>query len=363
MFHPRQISIGFLLLALSLPAAAQYGPGPTAGPRSGVPTRSAAGEDSTRIKPSYGYFIRPSRENPTAQLAYARELEADGRRRAANRAYRALVKTWPTSPEAPKAQFAYARMLDEKGKTSQAVEEYEYLLQEYVAGFPHQEVFEKLYAMGRELLDGRRARLFFGGFKAPERAIPIFQTIVSYGPHWEKAPEAQYLIGVAHERNKDYELAIPAYDLARARYPDSPWAEHAAFQKTQCLYLLSQESPNSERLVEDAWLSLVLFMREYRNSEHMPTALAYRDALLARRAWHAFERASFYDRIARKPAAALRAYEDFAKRFPDSEWAPIARTRIEALIPEVGASKDSNSNDEDNGISPEAPQRETSIAE
>jgi outer membrane protein assembly factor BamD (BamD/ComL family) len=45
----------------------------------------------------------------------------------------------------------------------------------------------------------------------------------------------------------------------------------------------------------------------------------------------AYARAQFYDKLSRRPEAALLAYEDFVKNFPSSELAAIAQQRIDQL--------------------------------
>ena len=64
-------------------------------------------------------------------------------------------------------------------------------------------------------------------------------------------------------------------------------------------------------------------------------AKAYRDTLMGRRARLAYEKALFYDKLAKKPAAALQAYRSFVRMFPRSEWTPLAQVRIDQLALEV----------------------------
>ena len=94
---------------------------------------------------------------------------------------------------------------------------------------------------------------------------------------------------------------------------------------------LADESPNSELALEEAWIATVLYQQRYPTTDHAPAVEAYRDTLLSQRSKIAYEHAQYYDQIAKRPEAALRAYEEFVKKFPSSEWTKLAKIRIEAL--------------------------------
>jgi outer membrane protein assembly factor BamD (BamD/ComL family) len=177
--------------------------------------------------------------------------------------------------------------------------------------------------------------LFFGGFKAPERAIPLFESILKHAPRWNGAPEAQYLIGVANEMIDELELAIVAYMNTQHRYPDSTFAEKSGFGRAHCLYLLSQESPNDEETMEQAYAAAVVFLNTYPSSDHAEVARTYRDSLLRKRAEASYNRGVFYDKVARQPKAAMTCYQNFVSMFPNSEWTPVARARMDQLRPLV----------------------------
>lgn len=280
----------------------------------------------------FGYFLKAAQDTPEEQYEYAKSLEDEGELKKAARAYRALVKIWPSFREAGMAQFRFARIQEDIRHPQKAAEAYEYLLTYYTGAFPHQTALQRLFDLGVQLMNDRKADfLFFPGFKAPERAIPAFENVVRFGPRWEGAAEAQYLIGQAHQSVKNYEEALQAYEVTQVNYPDSPWAEEAAYHTLQTLFVIAEEVPNSEAALEEAWISSVLFRDEYPNSKHMDAVQAYQDTLLRRRAFLAYEQARYYDELARRPDAALQAYEDFIRQFPNSEWSDIAEVRIQTL--------------------------------
>lgn len=290
----------------------------------------------TQKKHSWFSFNRPAKKNPADQLAHADRLFAQGDLKKAGKAYKALAVTWPGSPEAVPAQLRYARSLDARGKSEKAFEAYQTLMEANAGGFPYDDVLQRQFDLAMEMMNRRHGRiLLLGGFKAPERAVPMFENVVKNGPRSPVAAEAQYLIGWAYEISDQLELAVVSYMTAQHRYPYSPFAEKASFGRARALYRLSEENPNDEEALEQAWAGVVLFLNSYPKSEEIEVAKAYRDTLLARRARTSYEKAVFYDRKARKPAAALQAYRSFVKLFPGSEWVAVAQSRIDQLAAQV----------------------------
>lgn len=292
--------------------------------------------EETQKKHSWFSFNRPTKKNPADQLAYADELFEKGSLRKAGRAYKALTVTWPGSAEAVPAQLRYAHTLDARHKPEDAFDAYQVLMEANAGGFGYDAVLARQFEIAKDLMNTRKGKvLIFGGFKAPERAIPLFEKVVQNGPRSPFAAEAQYLIGEANEISEQYELAVVAYMTVQHRYAMSPFAEKASLGRARSLYKLSEESPNDADALEQAWAGVVFFLNAYPRSEDIEIAKAYRDTLLSRRARAAYNQAYFYDKLAHKPAAALQAYRSFAKMYPKSEWASIAQQRIDELAAQV----------------------------
>lgn len=292
--------------------------------------------EETEKKHSWFSLSRPSRKNPEDQLAWARKLQEEGRLRKATRAYRALVVTWPGSTEAPLAQWGLAQSLDARHKMEDAFDEYNNLTSHYTGGYPYDSVVQRQFEIAHSIMDKRRgAFLMFGGFKAPERAVPMFEKVVQNAPRASFAAEAQYLIGRAYELSDQLELAVVSYMTAQHRYPGTSWAEKASFGRARCLVRLSEESPNDEEALDQAWAAVVVFLNTFPQSEDAELGKAYRENLLRRRAKASYDKALFYDRIAKRPAAAIQSYENFVRQFPNSEWTALARARMQELTPLV----------------------------
>lgn len=287
--------------------------------------------------PGRFHLLRPAMATPAEQLDHANQLREAGRRRRAQRQYRALVRYWPSSEEAARAQLAYAQVLQDRGKWIRAFEEYQELLNRYSGLVPHRKVLDSKLLIAEELIERRRGRfLFFPGFGSPERAVPVLESIVRQGPRWERAAEAQLLIGQIKEEAGDWEEAVFAYERVETRYPGTPQALEAAFGKARTLYRLSNKYPTHLDGAETAMHALALFIQNYPDAEYADAAREYLQALRGRIEQIEFAKAEFYDRKAREPQAALLSYELFLQRFPHSDLAEKARKRMAALRDDEG---------------------------
>jgi outer membrane protein assembly factor BamD len=304
-------------------------------------------EESGEKKHSWFSFSRPAKKNPADQMDYARELLKERKLKKATKAFRSLVITWPSAPEAAMAQWAYARLLDKRGKKEDAFDAYQVLLEKYAGRFPdYDRVLQRQFEIAKEVMNKRRAQWMFGGFEAPERAIPLFEAVIRNGPRSPMAPEAQYLAGTAHEKNFDYELAVLAYSTVIHRYPASDFVELASFARARSLFNMSKNYPNDTRAIEEAWAGVLAFMRAYPASEFTAEARAMRDELLTRRAKYIYEIARHYDRVARRPQVALESYREFVQLYPQSPQSDDARERIRELSAMVEQTKDDDEENE-----------------
>ncbi len=293
-------------------------------------TKGPVYQESARRR-SWYTLLRPARETPAAQLDYARTLRDTGSPRKAGRHYRALVASWPTAPEAAVAQREYADLRYARRDWEGAFEAYEDLQERFSGQFPYETVLERQFEIAGRRMEERKLRFLFGGFHAPEQAVPMFESIIKSAPSWPKAAEAQFRVGEAHELNEEYAEAALAYTEAQYRFAGSPWTEEAAFRRARCLYRLAGESPNDLQLAEDAWYAMTQFVRMFPASAHVAEGEQMAAALLDGRARKVLDKARYYDRHGRSPEAARLAYESYLTQFPRAEGAEFARRRLTEL--------------------------------
>lgn len=284
-------------------------------------------------KPRRGttWLIRPEKSSAAAQIAYAYQLYKSGRIRASASAYQALVYAWPDSPEAPAAQLAYAQIMEHRRKYFEAFDEYQYLIDNYPGKFNYAEALDRQFQIANYLITAEKRFLYVFKFKSPERALPLLEQLLKNAPSGERAAEIQFKIGLIHEQNEEFDEAIAAYELLQDRHPTGDWAALASFHEGQCLFRLFEDRPNDENACNAARAALTQFKTTYPGNPNIPLARTYLDTLNTRLATLAFERARFYDKVARRPQAAIIAYQDFLATHPESALASTASARLEQL--------------------------------
>lgn len=309
-----------LLLALPLAVRAQED----------LPEMEERGSEMHQKHP--GLFRRAKKDTANEQMAYAARLEEKGRERKARRAYNSLVHNWHDAPEAAQAQRHLADLYAKAGKFERAFEEYQYLVRYFAGTFPYQDVLETQLGLAHSVRTDRHADFFFlPGFADPGRAVPLYEQIVDNGPNWARAPEAQFWVGAVHEADKEYELAVVAYETLLLRYPRSGYVAEGAYRRAQCLRGLANQSRRDEDQCREALLALLAFVRQHPEDERAAEADRHAQELKQRLSGMYYDRALYYDRIVKKPKSAIIAYTDFVQKFPTSERRKEADERIAAL--------------------------------
>jgi outer membrane protein assembly factor BamD (BamD/ComL family) len=213
-----------------------------------------------------------------------------------------------------------------------AFDEYQYLIDHFNGGFPYDEVLEKQFRIANLIMSTEdKFLLFFPSDEHLRQALPMFRLVVDNGPNWKRAADAQFNIGLIHERLGDNRKAIAAYESAQQRYPGGEIATSATFRKGRCLYILSGKSPYDEHSSQVARGDLQRFVRDHPDHELAKSSTEYIAEINNRLAKMYYERAVFYDKRSKRPRAAVIAYTDFISKFPKAEAAGAARARIAEL--------------------------------
>jgi LPS-assembly protein len=284
-------------------------------------------------------YLNPFAHKPTSpaeHLRYAQALKEQGHLRSARKQFDILVKRWPDSAEAPAAQRELAELLFTRGKNKKAFEAYEDLIRKYYSRIPnYDEVLNRQYTLAVNDMERKRMRWLFGGYRAPERAVPMFESILRNAPQWERAPEMQYLIGQAYHKGGEEEMAVVAYATTEYRYPNSPFAEKAAVAKLQSYKELVDDIPYSVDIREQALLSSALFSEIYTNSQHLADAEAFRRDLRNRSAQYTYEIGEFYERVPRpaQTGSAAIYYQKTVREYGETAYAAKSAERLRVLFP------------------------------
>ncbi len=280
-----------------------------------------------------GTFFRRTREDdPAAQLEYAVRVKESGRLRSAARQLNALVHQWPDTDEAAEAQLALARVFRMRGRYERAFREYQYLIEHYAGQFPYKTILSEQLDTARSVMEQRRGSfLFLPGFESPERAIPLFNIVLANGPNWSEVPEIRLLIGQIYEEARDYADAVTAYENVIIYHGQHDVAREAIFRKGLVLERIAKRNPRDARRTHAALQALFAALREDLAPEQAEEARERIRVLRRRLEELHLEKAEFYERRGRNVRAALMHYEDFLRRFPNSDRESFVQDRIASL--------------------------------
>lgn len=331
-WRPPVLAALVLVLAASAPRPARAIP---AWMRGG---RSAPYEESAEDR-HFQLFNRPAMKTPGEQWEYVNSLRKAGKTRAAAKQALALRLFWPVSPEAPQAQWLYARLLDERGHPAESFDAFQYMVDHYTGQFEFGELIAVQHRLAHQVMESRVGHfLFIPGFKAPEKAIPLYEKIAENAPEDPRTAEALVNIGKAYEFNYEYAKAVEAYFRAMNRFPGTPAAAEAAFRQAVCHVAIADDEPNDQRALATAVAACRLCLDGLGEADADSRAEMERDIkrLTGRQARFDYDLGVYYEDILKRPAAAAIAWRTFLQRHPSDFRAEEARRRLAALESKTG---------------------------
>ncbi len=322
-----------LCAVCAVPSYGQYDRGQMQQPA--VPMGTASTKVPTRK--SRPMLHRAKAQTPEAQLIAARELREAGRLKDAGRAFEALVRTWHDSDEAVLAQTENAELLVTRKRYTDAFDEYQYLIDFFSDGYSFTNALNKQFKIAHHVMTKKSPKfLGMGSVERPERALKLFEALVDNAPNWGRAPQVHYMMGLIHEQADHFLLAADEYQIIQDRFPGSEYAADAAFREANCTYKVAKKNRRDEESYQRALASMTLLMRRYPDYEGLDDARKMQQEIRVELMNMYYERAAYYDRIAKKPKSAIVMYEDLIRSFPLSDRAAEARERVKELKTQNG---------------------------
>jgi len=251
----------------------------------------------------------------------------------ARKAARRVVRVWPLSDYAPQAQYLVGRCYEELGNDERAFKQYEKALEKHPKMLNYQEVLQRQYEIANKYLGGKWFKLwgYIPMFPSMERTAEMFDKIVKNGPYGEIAPQAQMNIGLARVKQRNYPLAVKAYELAADRYHDRPKVAADALYRAGLAYnRQAQAADYDQSAAGQAIATFTDFMTLYPDDRRVPEAQKIITMLKTEQARGNFQTAKFYEKR-KKWNGALVYYNEVLLQDPNSPYASSARQRIDEL--------------------------------
>lgn len=282
---------------------------------------------------SYGQKANWMRPRAKEQLEVAEQAFTNQNINVTLHAAHRIVRLWPLSDYAPRAEYLIGRCLEAKHKDQAAFNAYQTIVKKYPGSSTYEEVLWRQYEIADRFLDGEWFRLWgtIPLYRSMDQTAKLFGTIVTNGPYSDVAPHAQLRIGVAREKQKNYEAAVKAYETAADRYHNLPviaadalYREGVSYQKEAAAAEYDQSTAGK------AIAAYTDFMTLYPNDQRVPAAEKAIAALKAVQVQGNFKIAQFYEQ-SKKWAGAVVYYNEVLQLDPNSPYAAPARKRLEAL--------------------------------
>ena len=318
-------------------AAMAIPPGASPGPGIRYATDAYPGFDSEDeiIKPSrkeprwFSWLNGPKRETASEQFAYAVELEEQESWRAARKAYDALVREWPTSPEAPKAQKAIGDIyLSHELDYEEAFREYRYLIDFYSSQCDYDEAVETLYKTAGLMREEGKTIVFFR-FDNTVDVRRAYEAVVLRAPGAKFAPAAMLTIARLREDEDKPETAVTVYENLRNLHPGTPEADEALYREAKArMVVLHRCDYNRDRARDTIDFMRLALASGRLDPERRSEVEGYFKEAKTHVEEEAYKAARFYDSRTRTRRSAMSAYERFLEEHPASDRAPEVRRRL-----------------------------------
>lgn len=268
-----------------------------------------------------------SKEQLEKGEAYEKESKFD---EAAN-TYRALVKTWPLSPNAPEGQFRAAVMLFKVYDFQKSFKEFQRCIDKYPDSEHFDEILKYQYDIACLFLAGERQKVWkIPTLPSMDKTVDMFEQVIKNGPYSNVAAMSQLKIGFAREKQHLWTDAVKAYQELIRRYAKSDLADDAQFQIGYAFMMAAREADYDQTATNRSIVGFQDYITKYPKSEKIEQARENIIRLKQGQAEGIMSIAQFYDRE-RKFDAALVYYNNVIQRFPDSKLAKRASERADQI--------------------------------
>lgn len=296
-------------------------------------------------RPGEGWTYEPEgggrwqRNRAKDQLEVAQQAFDEGKYRLASKAARRVTKVWPLSDFAPRAQFLLGRAYEERGRSDRGFKAYQQLIERYPKLDNYNEVLQRQFDIATLYLNGKWFYLWGIIPAGPDRdkVVDMYEKVIRNGPYSSVAPQAQMNIGSAREKQKEWPLAVRAYERAADRYNDQPAVASEAFYRAGMAHLQeAEEAEYDQSAATRAINAFTDFIALFPNEPRVSQAQTNIIDLYRVRADGSFRVARYYEKKRRLDGALIYYNEvvDLYTRFvkePEAEKAREARERISAI--------------------------------
>ncbi len=287
------------------------------------------------VNPKYA-----SKDTPRAQMEWAMGFfESKDYGRAAKEFLR-LIRTYPRAELAPEAQYLAGVCYELLDQYSEAFAAHKKLVEVYPFSPRFKDAIEREFAIGEAFFAGKRLKVIGPvSFPALDKAIEVYEHVVTQAPYGEYGSKAQFRLGECYRKQERFEEASRAFQRVVDEYRNSALAEEAKYNVAFCAYHLSLKPSYDQSATDEAITWYETFVASHPESSLIPEARESLRQLKEFKAQGMYQIANFYE-IQGKVSSAAFYYKQLVDQYPDSALAPKAVAKL-TEFEQSGALKDS----------------------
>lgn len=302
--------------------------------RSPAPIVITPGEGAVYVPP--GGEAAAQRGSAGAQYDAALADERAGNRDRALSGYRLVVRRYPRSPQASNAQYRIALILEKQGDLEAAYRAYVKLNKDYPRSDDFSASLEGQMRVANAYLEGRRAKILgIPTLPSMSRAADMYSAIIKNAPYSRYAPQAQFNLGRAREKQGDYANAIANYQVVVDKYPTSDVTDDAMFQIGYVYMHIMRTGSYDRNAAKFAREYFEDFLAAYPKHEKAAQAREYLRSLGSAQARSSLATAQYYDKQKVYKAAVMH-YNEVVRTLPGTKDAEVAGKRLAELRTKLG---------------------------
>lgn len=279
-------------------------------------------------------FINPKyavKDSPKEQYDWAMSFyDAKDYPRAATE-FEKLAKQYEYSEYAGRAQYHVGLCYENMGKYYLAFQAY----QKAIDNFPHLENVDEIVAREFNIAgiyaEKENPKVLGTDIMTPaDRVVEIYRKVVDNAPYGKLADEALFKAGETLKTVERYDEAVASFQKIIDEYPNSPFTEKARYEVAYCAYKASLKPAYDQESTDKAIKAFSDFTQDNKDNELSKEADQTIQRLKDKAAEKSLLTAQFYEKIHKKESAIIY-YQDILDRYPDSSYASLATTKIDAL--------------------------------
>lgn len=286
--------------------------------------------------PKTGKWVNPKtqpKDTPQEQFDYATGLYDAKDDVRAVREFIRLVRHYPKASQAPDAQFLAGQCYERLGRRYQAFQQYKKVVEIYPYSARFKDAIARSYAIGEAFYGGEKVRPIHPvpvAVPALDKAVEIFEHIVTHAPYGEYGDKAQFRLGQTLRKLGQHGEALKAFEQLVKDYPRSPLVAEARYNVAFCAKQLSLKPGYDQESTDQAIAWFEDFIAHDPGSELLSEAQRSLQQLRESKAEALYQVAEFYARQKKWGSAALY-YRRIVAQYEETPWAGQAAARLGEL--------------------------------